>query len=114
DRRYHPAAAKRMSGTVLGDGRTFGDIRLSRLTWSDIEALYGAMRGQGHGSAWVRTRTSPSGGRRGANPLLRPLRMCVMFSSTLRGSIRSVGGSDRSCWHRITKGRTARDSLDKH
>jgi hypothetical protein len=31
------SAAKAMSVTVLSDGRTFGDIRL---TWSDIEELY--------------------------------------------------------------------------
>jgi integrase len=47
-------AATRMRSTVLADGRTFGDIRLSRLTWSDIEALYGAMRAEGKGPAWVR------------------------------------------------------------
>ncbi len=47
-------AARRMRSTVLADGRTFGDIRLSRLTWSDIEALYAAMRAEGKGPAWVR------------------------------------------------------------
>ncbi len=48
------SAAKRMCSTELVDGRTFGDIRLSRLTWSDIELLYAAMRAGGHGQAWVR------------------------------------------------------------
>jgi integrase len=48
------SAVKRMAATVLADGRTFGDIRLSRLTWSDIESLYGAMRAHGRGPAWVR------------------------------------------------------------
>jgi integrase len=48
------SAAKRMSITVLSDGRIFGDIRLSRLTWSDIEGLYSAMRAEGFGAARVR------------------------------------------------------------
>jgi integrase len=48
------SAAKRMCSTDLADGRTFGDIRLSRLTWSDIESLYAAMRADGNGPAWVR------------------------------------------------------------
>ncbi len=48
------SAAKQMGSTVLADGRTFGAIRLSRLTWSDIEALYAAMRAKGNGPAWVR------------------------------------------------------------
>jgi hypothetical protein len=43
-----------MCSTELADGRTFGDIRLSRLTWSDIESLYAAMRAGGNGPAWVR------------------------------------------------------------
>ena len=48
------SAAKRMCSTVLADGHTFGEIRLSRLTWSDIESLYAAMRAGGSGPAWVR------------------------------------------------------------
>jgi integrase len=48
------SASKRMCSTVLADGRTFGDIRLSRLNWSDIESLYAAMRASGYGPAWVR------------------------------------------------------------
>jgi integrase len=48
------SASKRMCSTVLADGRTFGDIRLSRLNWSDIESLYAAMRVGGYGPAWVR------------------------------------------------------------
>lgn len=47
------SAAKRMTSTVLADGRVFGDIRLSRLTWSDIESLYAALRAVA-GPAWVR------------------------------------------------------------
>jgi integrase len=70
-------AARQMRSTVLADGRTFGDIRLSRLTWSDVEALYAAMRAQGKGPAWVRrcatvlTRTLELARKRGlvdANP----------------------------------------------
>ncbi|HXW78140.1 MAG TPA: tyrosine-type recombinase/integrase [Acidimicrobiales bacterium] len=66
-----------MRSTVLADGRTFGAIRLSRLTWSDIEALYATMRAEGKGSAWVRrcatvlTRTLELARKRGlidANP----------------------------------------------
>jgi hypothetical protein len=41
------------SSTAPSDGRPFGDIRLSRLTWSDIESLYAAMRAAGCGPAWV-------------------------------------------------------------
>ena len=32
----------------------FGDVRLSRLTWHDIESLYASMRAAGHGSPWIR------------------------------------------------------------
>jgi integrase len=48
------SASKRMCATVLADGRTFGNIQLSRLNWSDIESLYAAMRAGGYGPAWVR------------------------------------------------------------
>jgi hypothetical protein len=43
-----------MSPTPLADGRLSGDIRLSRLTWQDIEALYAAMRARGLGAPWIR------------------------------------------------------------
>jgi integrase len=43
-----------MSSTQLADGRLFGDIRLSRLTWQDVEALYSAMRAAGAGAPWAR------------------------------------------------------------
>ena len=43
-----------MSDTDLADGRRFGSIRLSRLTWEDIEALYAAMRRAGRGPDWIR------------------------------------------------------------
>jgi integrase len=71
------SASKRMCSTELADGRTFGDIRLSRLNWSDIESLYSAMRAGGHGPAWIRrcatvlTRTLEMARKRGlidANP----------------------------------------------
>jgi hypothetical protein len=29
-----------------------GDIRLSRLTWQDLEALYPAIRASGHGASY--------------------------------------------------------------
>lgn len=48
------SAAKVMSSTVLPDGRTFGDVRLSRLNWQDIEHVYNAMRASGRSTAWVR------------------------------------------------------------
>ncbi len=35
---------------VLADGRPFGDLRLSRLTWREIEALYAAMQADWGGS----------------------------------------------------------------
>ena len=48
------SATRVMSGTELPDGREFGSIRLSRLTWQDIECLYGAMRSAGKSSAYIR------------------------------------------------------------
>jgi integrase len=48
------SAANTMSSMTLADGRAFGDIRLSRLTWQDIESLYAAMRASGHGAPWIR------------------------------------------------------------
>ena len=43
------SAIRVMELMVLPDGRTFGDIRLSRLTWQDIEHLYATMRATGRG-----------------------------------------------------------------
>lgn len=43
-----------MKETELSDGRRFGAIRLSRLTWQDIEELYSAMRRSGPGPDWTR------------------------------------------------------------
>ena len=48
------SAARIMSAVELPDGREFGSIRLSRLTWQDVEALYAAMRAAGKSSAYVR------------------------------------------------------------
>jgi integrase len=43
-----------MCSMLLPDGRLFGDVRLSRLTWQDIEEMYGSMRATGRGTDWVR------------------------------------------------------------
>ena len=42
-------AIKVMGSMELPDGRTFGAIPLSRLTWQDVEHLYWAMRASGRG-----------------------------------------------------------------
>jgi integrase len=48
------SAIKVMGSMELPDGRRFGAILLSRLTWQDIEHLYAAMRASGRGSDWIR------------------------------------------------------------
>jgi integrase len=48
------SAIRVMSDMELADGRQFGTIRLSRLTWEDVEALYAAMRASGRGPDWIR------------------------------------------------------------
>jgi integrase len=48
------SARNTMCKMVLPDGRVFGDIRLSKLRWEDIEAMYRAMREGGRGADWVR------------------------------------------------------------
>lgn len=48
------SAIRVMKETELSDGRRFGAIRLSRLTWQDIEELYSAMRRSGRGPDWIR------------------------------------------------------------
>lgn len=48
------SAASTMSSTRLADGRALGDLRLCRLTWQDVEALYAAMRAAGHDVPWIR------------------------------------------------------------
>lgn len=48
------SAANTMSSTKMPNGRTFGDIRLSRLTWRDIEEMYAGMQAAGAGPEWIR------------------------------------------------------------
>jgi len=48
------SAIKVMRSMELPDGRKFGTILLSRLTWQDIEHFYGATRASGRGSDWIR------------------------------------------------------------
>lgn len=48
------SAVRLISRLPLADGRVFGEIRLSRLTWHDIEDLYAAMKRSGRGPAWIR------------------------------------------------------------
>ncbi|MHB1533909.1 MAG: site-specific integrase [Acidimicrobiales bacterium] len=48
------SAANTMSSTILPDGRAFGDLRLSRLTWREIEEMYAAMQAAGAGPDWTR------------------------------------------------------------
>jgi integrase len=48
------SASKVTAAVELPDGRLFGKIRLSRLTWQDIEYLYSAMRTAGKSPAYVR------------------------------------------------------------
>lgn len=48
------SAMRTMSATVLPDGHEFGSVRLSRLTWQDIEYMYAGMKSAGHGADWVR------------------------------------------------------------
>lgn len=48
------SAVNTMSATVLPDGRLFGDLRLSRLTWREIEEMYAAMQAAGAGPDWTR------------------------------------------------------------
>ncbi len=48
------STAKIMLAVELPDGRRFGDIRLSRLNWHDIEYLYATRRGSGKSAAYIR------------------------------------------------------------
>ena len=95
------SATKIMAVVQLADGRQFGTIRLSRLTWQDIEYLYGAMRAAGKSPAYVRRcatvlaepstlpasaasstrtqrRTPPDRGLRAASRSHRPARKCAL------------------------------------
>jgi integrase len=48
------SAATTMAAVVLPEGGTFGDVRLSVLSWQHIEHVYAAMRAGGLGVAWIR------------------------------------------------------------
>ena len=48
------SASKVMAAVELPGGRRFGKIRLSRLTWQDIEYLYATMRAGGKSPAYIR------------------------------------------------------------
>ncbi len=48
------SAIRVMASMELPDGRVFGALPLSRLSWQDIEHLYGAMRKSGRGPDWIR------------------------------------------------------------
>lgn len=48
------SAVNTMSKTVLPDGRVFGDLRLSRITWREIEGMYESMQFAGAGPDWTR------------------------------------------------------------
>lgn len=43
-----------MCSCVLLDGRTFGVVRLNKLTWQDIEEVFAVMRSGGSGPDWIR------------------------------------------------------------
>jgi hypothetical protein len=47
-----------MAAIELPDGRSFGDIPLSRLTWSDIEQMSARMHAIGRGVDWIRRCTT--------------------------------------------------------
>lgn len=48
------SAANTMCLTKLLDNREFGSLQLHRLTWREVEEMYGAMRTDGASSDWVR------------------------------------------------------------
>lgn len=48
------SAANTVSAVELPDGRTFGAVSLSTLSWQDVEHLYHAMRRAGRSAAWIR------------------------------------------------------------
>ena len=43
-----------MSKQMLSDGRRFGDIRLAKLSWQEIEEMYSSMKRNGATPAWIR------------------------------------------------------------
>lgn len=48
------SAVRTMSKQVLSDGQQFGDIRLTKLSWQDIEEMYASMRRNGATPSWIR------------------------------------------------------------
>lgn len=48
------SAVRTMSDVLLPDGRRFGDVRLSKVTWQDVEHMYAGMRRNEKGANWVR------------------------------------------------------------
>jgi len=48
------SAATTMCATTLANGRCFGDVRLGRLSWQEIEQCFAAMRSAGKSADWVR------------------------------------------------------------
>ncbi len=48
------SAIKTMTATELSDGKEFGRIPLSRLTWRQIEDLYAVLAKAGKGTSWIR------------------------------------------------------------
>jgi len=47
------SAVNTMCSTRLLDGRKFGRVTLSRLSWQTIEEMYAAMRSNGSGADWI-------------------------------------------------------------
>jgi hypothetical protein len=48
------SAANTMCATARLDGRMLGAVQLHKLTWREIEEMYGAMRTRGATTSWVR------------------------------------------------------------
>lgn len=48
------SAANTMCAITLLGGRQFGQLKLNRLSWQEIEEMYAAMRTNGSGTDWVR------------------------------------------------------------
>lgn len=48
------SAIRTMKAIEMPDGRLFGNVRLSRLGWQDIEHLYAGMSASGRGADWTR------------------------------------------------------------
>ena len=48
------SAIRTMKAIEMPDGRQFGNVRLSKLGWQEIEHLYAGMRASGRGNDWIR------------------------------------------------------------